>query len=149
MPLGSEAACPVRPRISFPPIEYDRVTQTQNVLLRACRSSASIGYCGLDDCFPQLALVREKPVVVEPQPLLERGRGFPAKCLDAAAVEQLAWRSVRSRAIKHDATFEAHAALDVLGELCDRDVVTRADIDMRNVPVAVEIGRQASIASGH
>ena len=48
-----------------------------------------IGYRRLDDGFPQLALVCEKPVVVQPQALLERGRGFPAQRLDTAAVEQL------------------------------------------------------------
>src|SRR6476646_8349300 len=106
--------------------------------MRACRSSASIGYCRLDDGFPQLALVREKPVVVQPQPLPERGRGFPAQRLDAAAVEQLAWRSVRSRPIIHDAPFEAHATLNVLGELCDRDVVTRAGIDMRVAGIVLQ-----------
>src|SRR5260221_955570 len=91
--------------------------------------NASIGYCRFDDRFPQLARVREEPGVVKPQPLLECGRG--AQRLDAAAVEQLTRCSVWSRPVINNAAFEIHAAPNVFGKLCNCDVVTRADIDVR------------------
>src|SRR5262249_20988661 len=106
-------------------------------------SSASLGYCRLDDRLPQLALIRQKPVVVKLKPLLERGGGRPAQRLDATAVEQLARRSVRSRSVVDNAPLEAHAAFNVFGEFCNRDVVARADVDMRLagiVPQKVDAG---------
>src|SRR5262249_26924096 len=65
------------------------------------------------------------------QSLFELCRGFPAHCLDAAAVEQFARRSVWPRPIIHHAPFETHAAFDLFGELRNCDVTARADIDMR------------------
>src|SRR5215472_1975915 len=85
----------------------------------------------LDDRFPQLSLIGKEPIVVKLQSLFEFRLGFPAHCLHATAVEQLAWRSVRSRLIIYDAPLEAHAALNVFGELGNRDVVAGADVDVR------------------
>src|SRR2546421_347720 len=45
---------------------------------------------------------------------------------------------INSRPIIHDAPFEAHATLNVLGELCDGDVVTRADIDVRVAGIVLQ-----------
>jgi hypothetical protein len=58
--------------------------------------------------------------------------------LDATAIEDLTGRSVRSRPIIDDAAFEAHATLNVLGELRDRDVVTSAHIDVRVVGIVLQ-----------
>ena len=63
--------------------------------------------------------------------------------MDAAAIEQLARRSVRSRPVVDNASLEAHAAFNVFGEFCNRDVVTGADIDVRLaglVPQKVDAG---------
>src|SRR5262249_14910167 len=99
--------------------------------VRTFPSKCSLGCRRLDDCLPQLALVRQKPVVVTPQSLLERCRGRPTQRLDAAAVEQLARRSIRSRPVVDNAPFEAHTTFNVFGEFSNGDVVTGADIDMR------------------
>src|ERR1700730_6210615 len=94
-------------------------------------SKCSLGCHRLDDRFPQLALVRQKPVVVTPQSLLERCRGPPTQRLDAAAVEQLARCSIRPRPVVDNAPFKAHTTFNVFGEFSNRDVVTGTDIDMR------------------
>src|ERR1700730_18738993 len=94
-------------------------------------SKCSLGCHRLDDRFPQLALVRQKPVVVTPQSLLERCRGRPTERLDAAAVKELARCSIRSRLVVDDAPFKAHTTFNVFGEFSNRDVVAGADIDMR------------------
>src|SRR5262249_15653990 len=94
-------------------------------------SSASLGYCRLDDRLPQLALVRQKPVVVKLKPLLERCGGRPAQRLDATAVVQLARRSVRSRPVVDNAPLEHHPAFNVFAQFRNRYAVARDDIDMR------------------
>src|SRR6266404_4977253 len=106
-------------------------------------SKCSLGCHRLDDRFPQLALVRQKPVVVTPQSLLERCRGPPTQRLDAAAVEQLARCSIRSRPVVDNAPFKAHTTFNVFSEFSNRYVVTGADIDMRLagiVPQKMEAG---------
>src|SRR5262245_11903816 len=83
-PLGSEISVRSevpRARARRRAIEHDRwrssMTTGADVLNRGAlfHPRVSLGYCRLDDRLPQLALVRQKPVIVKPQPLLERCRG--------------------------------------------------------------------------
>src|SRR5499426_3125597 len=104
-----------------------------------CRSSRRSGCRGtLEDRFAQLALVCQKPVVVELEPPLERRCGRPSQRMDASAVEQLARHPVRPRPVEDDASFEAHATPNLFGEFRDGDVVTGADIDMRNAGIVTQ-----------
>src|SRR5262245_64221029 len=104
---------------------FEERTPRRSSRRSGCRST-------LEDRFAQLALVRQEPVVIELEPLLERRCGRPSQRMDATAVEQLARHPVRPRAVVDDASFEAHATPNLFGEFRDRDVVTGAHVDMRN-----------------
>src|SRR5262249_21233071 len=122
------AAMNVADDVNSRPIEDDRMRncdhgRTSPEWARTFPSKCSLGCRRLDDRFPQLALVRQKPVVVTPQSLLERCRGRPTQRSDAVAVEQLARCSVRSRPVVDNAPLKAHTTFNVFGEFSNRDVV--------------------------
>src|SRR5262249_7429577 len=95
------------------------------------RSSRHLGCRGtLEDRFAQLALVRQKPVVIQPEPFFERRCGRPSQRMDAAAVEQLARHPVLPRPVVDDPPFEAHATPNLFGEFGDRDIVAGTNVDM-------------------